>query len=259
MYLNLYSARINQPTTENCSYFSALGLLLTILILFSSFAALYGQTLSAKVELTKDSDTVWAENHLAAVKKLNLINPASDTNFLRISSSKYFLELSKISNHIIFYVKEIWAGKQTKDFFLKSFELEHEQVAAIRQEIHALGIDTLPSGKYIKGWTYGFDGITYYLEQKKENQYTFKSYWTPSIQENLKEARVLSDFLDSKLDKIIEYEKKKKLFEQEVPFYGWTYPGSAIVVKIISNDKAFRKYKRKKKKQLKDSTVGSGC
>ncbi|MEH6306200.1 hypothetical protein RYH73_11135 [Olivibacter sp. CPCC 100613] len=185
------------------------------------------------------------------IKKLGLVNPNDDVDFFRVSSTKYILELSKKSNLVIFYADEIWDGKQTESHYFKSFKLKPNQAAEIGLLIDSLNILPIPSDKFIEDWSQGFDGITYVIEWKKDNQYSFKRYWTPSATINLQEARVLSDFADRQLDNIIDYQVKKKLFEKEIPFYSWRYNG-AIITKAISDMKAFRQYKRKKRKQLKD-------
>ena len=213
---------------------------------------LFGQGLSNKIQITADSDTAsWASSYLANIEKLNLTNPNSDTDFFRIISPKYFLELSRGSNRVVFYVHEIWEGRQTGQTYIKSFDLPPNQVIKIKLLFDSLKINRIPSDKYITGWTRGLDGITYVFENKKRDAYSFKSYWTPSSQKDLKEAKDISAFINQ-LDEIIDYSHKRKLFEGEIPFYGWTYNGFTTEIRAISDTKAYRKYKRLKKRQLKN-------
>ena len=212
----------------------------------------FGQDLSKNFQITSDSDTAfWAKYYSPIIEKLKFINPNSDTNFFRISSSKYFLELSQNSNKIVFYVHEIWQSKQTGDTYIKSFDLTSEQIMKIKLLVDSLEINKIPSDKYINGWSKGLDGITYIFENKKDSTYSFKNYWTPSSQSNLKEAQGILNFTNQ-LDNIIEYSTKRKLFEKEIPFYGWTYNGSSMAaIRVISNTKEYRRYKRMKKRELK--------
>jgi len=214
---------------------------------------LFGQDLSKNIQITADSDTAfWANYYSPIIKKLKLINPNSDTNFFRVSSSKYFLELSQKSNRIVFYVHEIWQSKQTGETYIKSFDIDAGQVIKIKLLIDSLEINKIPSDKYISGWTHGLDGITYIFENKKDSTYSFKNYWTPSSQSNLKEAQDILNFTNQ-LDNIIEYSTKRKLFEKEIPFYGWTYNGSSMAtIRVISNTKEYRRYKKMKKRELKN-------
>ena len=54
------------------------------------------------------------------------------------------------------------------------------------------------------------------------------------------------------IDEIVDYTNKRKDFEREIPFYGWTYNGSMVITRVISDTKEYLKYKRMKKKQLKN-------
>lgn len=226
-----------------------------LIIFFSLFTSnSFGQDLPKNIQITADSDTAfWAKYYSPTLEKLKLINPNSDKNFFRISSSKYFLELSQNSSKAVFYVHEIWEGKQTGETYIKSFDLNLEQVIKIKLMFDCLEINTIPSDKYISNWIHGFDGITYIFENKKDNSYSFKNYWTPSSQKNLKEAQDILNFTNQ-LDDIIDYSAKRKSFENGIPFYGWTYNGSSMAaVRVISNTKEYRRYKRMKKRQLKNN------
>ena len=232
-----------------------LKLQMRLLTIFFSLTILnsFGQDLSKEVQITSDSDTAfWAKYYSPIIKKLALIKPNSDTNFFRVSSSKYFLELSQKSNRIVFYVQEIWESEQTGETYIKSFDIDAAQVKKIKLLKDSLEINNIPSDKYISGWARGLDGITYLFENKKDNNYSFKNYWTPSSQGNFKEAQTILTFTNQ-LDEIIEYSAKRRLFEREIPFYGWTYNGSSMAtVRVISNTKEYRRYKRMKKRQLKN-------
>jgi len=223
-----------------------------ILILFLFLTSnIFGQNLPLNIELTKDSDTTfWLNYHLKDIEKLNLIKPISDNNFLRISSSKYFLEILPNASKISFYAKEIWDNVQTGESFVKSYDLTSEQFNEIQSLYKSLQIQKIPSDNLIENWKHGVDGIEYIIELKNGNSYSFKSYWTPSAQKEFDESKKILEFTNQ-LDKIIDYPAKRKEFEKQIPFYGWTYNGSMVVIKIISNTKEYRKYKRIKEKQLK--------
>lgn len=223
------------------------------LTLFFSFITLnlFGQGIPKNIQVTANSDTTfWSKYHAPDIDKLDLIGIDKNIDFFRVSSSKYFLELSQNSNKVFFYVKEIWNNVQTDETFSKSFDLDTKQVKALKKLIDSLTINEIASDRYIQDWHQGFDGITYLIEHKKDNLYSFKKYWTPSSQNSFKESVAILKFI-TELDRIVEYQAKRKLFESEIPFYGWTYNGSTAIVKIISNTKAYQKYKLMKKRQLK--------
>lgn len=222
-----------------------------ILVFCLATLKLFGQEPSPNYKLTKDSDTIfWSRYHLPEIEKLHLILPDGNTDFFRISSSYYYLELSPLSNKITFYVHEIRDNKQTGEDFIKSFGLSHEQVSRLEFLMDSLKINSIPSDKYISDWSKGLDGITYIIENKKGNIYSFKNYWTPSAQKNSAAGKTIY-FFTNQMNKITGYLNKRKLFESQIPFYGWTYNGSMVITKVISNTREYRKYKRIKKKQAK--------
>ncbi|HRN46459.1 MAG TPA: hypothetical protein PKW69_00385 [Niabella sp.] len=224
---------------------------ITFILLFTALNS-SEQEISKDIQITEGSDTAfWAKYHFPDIEKLSLISPNENTNFFRISSSKYYLELSEHSNKIFFYVNEIWDNQQTGEAFIKSYEIKPDQIKKITALIDLFKINEIPSDKFIKKWTHGFDGITYIIENKTDNLYSFKNYWTPSSQENFEQAEAILKFTNQ-LDEIVEYITKRKEFEKEIPFYGWTYNGSMIITRVISDTKAYLKYKRTKKKQLKN-------
>lgn len=225
--------------------------LLLLLIFFYTLNS-FGQTFE-KIKVTSDSDTTfWIKYLYPIIEKLNLIELTSPINFLRVSSFKYYLELTKDSAKVIFYVREIWDSKQTGESFIKSFILDQGQILKIYKLYDSLGIIELPSDKFIKKWGHGFDGITYIIENKIGNNYSFKNYWTPTAQEKFEESENLVRFTND-LDSLLNYKEKSKLFESAIPFYSWTYEGSiAIAIRIISK-KEFKKYRRKKNKQLQNA------
>jgi len=202
--------------------------------------------------LTTDSDTnFWYRYHMKNIDKLEYLKPQDSIDFFRISSSDYFLELSEDYNGTIsFYVNEIWDYRGTGEYFIKSYELEKEQLEQIKRLIDSLKINSIPSDKFIEQWTNGGDGITYFIESKDSNEYSFKHYWTPSSQIDFPES-VSIQFFINQIDGIVNYEEMKKLFENDIPFYGYGYKGSGTYTTITEDTKEYRKYKKRKERQLK--------
>ncbi|MEZ0007630.1 hypothetical protein ABH942_003015 [Flavobacterium sp. 28YEA47A] len=220
-------------------------ILIYLLFLTSNMSS---QDFQSTIELTKDSDTTfWYHQQLIDIKKLNLINPQSETGFLRISSSKYIVELSQNSNKIYFYVNGTYTNNRSKESFAKGYDLKQEQVSQIKNLYEALKVQEIPSCKLIKSWKQGFDGITYIFELKKGNSYSFKNYWTPSMQDEFEESKRILQFVNQ-LDTIVDYIREREKFEKEIPFLEWSYNNSMIITKVIPNTEA---YKRAKNNHLK--------
>ncbi|WP_313580620.1 hypothetical protein [Chishuiella sp.] len=226
----------------------------SILFIFSYFFSLnlFGQ-INNNFELTKYSDTAnYFEYVKPIIEKLNLIKPINNKIFFRLSSPKYYLELSKESNKYLIYANEIWKGEKTGEIFIKQIDLSKKQVSEINSLIDSLNINDIPSGNQIKNWTSGFDGITYIFELKNKNKYSFKNYWSPSSQEKFEESNKINFFLQ-KLDDIINYQKNNEEFEREVPYFNWKRDGTSwnVVKAITKENKAeYKKYKKKKNSKL---------
>ncbi|MDR0829715.1 MAG: hypothetical protein LBN95_06350 [Prevotellaceae bacterium] len=171
--------------------------------------------------MTEGSDTTfWLNYNSKKINILNLISPNSNENFIRISgsSANFALELSEKSNKIYFYT---YAGKcNTKnksEKFIKIFELTDKQIKEIRLLIDTLNINGISSDKFIENWEKGFDGISYLIEIKQDNNYSFKHYWSPHFQKNCNEAIIIQNFINE-LNKIIDYQNCRKKFISEIPF-----------------------------------------
>ena len=103
--------------------------------------------------------------------------------------------------------------------------------------INSLKINELPSDKNIKGWQQGLDGITYFIEYKVDNNYSFKNYWTPTSQDSLAETQLILLFISS-FESLPDFKNSSKDFQNEIPFDSWTYPGSSTsVLRIKPNTK----------------------
>jgi len=132
------------------------------------------------------------------------------------------------SGEVIRFVEQYPAKSKKKIFVKKNIVLPKVADKAFRL-IDSIKINELPSDKNIKGWQQGLDGITYFIEYKVDNKYSFKNYWTPTSQDSLVEAKLLLYFISS-LENLLDLKKSSKAFQNEIPFDSWTYPGSSTSV-----------------------------
>ncbi|MBI3235948.1 MAG: hypothetical protein HYZ42_18260 [Bacteroidetes bacterium] len=85
------------------------------------------------------------------------------------------------NNHEVFY-SEIVAFKQSKtDSIYRAFDEN--------------SIFKIPNQEDIPGWKSGLDGSIYLIEYSSKNEYSFKSYWTPTSFLEIKEAGVLQSLI----------------------------------------------------------------
>lgn len=220
-------------------------------ILFIVFSFFSLNFFAQQYELTKDSDTLYYYKYeKPIIEKLKLIKPKENKDFFRFSSYKYYLELSSESNKYLMYADEIWEGKKTGKTFIKEFDLTEKQVYEIKNLINSLKINEIPTDEQIKNWTFGFDGITYKIELKEGNHYSYKHYWTPTSQQKFLESNTINYFI-IKVDEIIDYQQNSKKFTKEVPYFTWTKDGvSWSAIKLINknNYSEYKSYKKLMKK-----------
>jgi hypothetical protein len=188
-----------------------------------------------EVQFSYDSDTAFwyrYKNDYATQFKLGFIeNDTTDYSF-RFWSFGLVIKVAGRTNQnfgeIIRFV-EAYPNKKKKKVFTKHYPITSLQILQIRHLINSLQIEALPSDKNIKGWQQGFDGVEYFTEFRKNGQYTFKNYWTPTAQDTLKEAIQFQSFV-SGLSIILDLKNNGQAFQDDIPFDSWTYPGSASAV-----------------------------
>lgn len=98
----------------------------------------------------------------------------------------------------------IYHQKKSSDYkidtLFKKASLSPDQAKAAYELFLNLKLLKIPTDEKIKGWSKGFDGITYIIEQTDKGNYNTKSYWTPTSQDGVPEAKVISDFVNSLSD-----------------------------------------------------------
>ena len=230
-----------------------LTILLTILLSISANS----QTDNSELYLTKDSDTLfWKsyQNDDIKVFKLPELNTKSEFVF-RSWNPGSLLEITKdndsISGKIIYYVFEVWEDDYKADTFVKTYLLPKSISENLYEYISNSGIQKIPSDKYIKDWQQGFDGLTHIYELKGNNNYSFKNFWTPTSQKEIKEAEFIIEF-NKKIGEIGELEKYGKDFVEKIPFISYKYSGSAYAITKPPTKMELRKYKRERKKKQRN-------
>lgn len=98
--------------------------------------------------------------------------------------------------------------KLTNQIFFKQENLDSSQVAKMWTITDSSKIKDIPDENFITEWEQGYDGITYIIETATKKDYFFKTYWTPSAQDSLKEAIIVQDFID----KILTYSNATKFW-----------------------------------------------
>ncbi len=198
----------------------------------------------ADFHLSSDSDTAFCyryKNDYVKQFQLSLIEQDTADYSFRFWSNGLVVKVSRAGDKafgdITRFVEEYPATRK-KRIFKRQYILSSQNAEKVLSLADSLNINGLPSDKDIKGWQQGLDGIAYFVESKKDNQYSFKHYWTPTSQDSLPEAIRLLNFITG-LENIMSDTKGYKSFGKEIPFDSWSYPGSGQAVtriRQISNE-----------------------
>lgn len=168
---------------------------------------------------------VWKANQV-----IDISSNINDTYSAKITTwtSEYVPENEKHTNRILIYKVAI------------SADTVHTMLSLIKSST----ILNLPTDNLIKGWKQGLDGITYIIEYSTNEQYSFKTYWTPQTQDNLREAKLVLSLVDS----IFELAAAKNIwqtFSKTIPYECYINGGN-IACKILTK-KEQRSYARERK------------
>jgi hypothetical protein len=215
----------------------------------------YSQELNIHVPLDNNKDTsLWYKwkGVLAQEIKLQKISNTTNIIYWRFWTDKQVIDLwitheGKQEGQITSWVRESVPNgeEQTNRLFFRSNYLDSLQVYSIFRLIDSIKIQEIPDEKQVQNWKQGVDGITYIIESFKASEYFFKSYWTPTAQDTLKEAIIVQKFVDRTLE-IIGANVIWKQFAKDIPFECYIHDGPICTCKILT---IVQKHKYKKERK----------
>lgn len=194
------------------------------ILIFSLSINIYGQNdKKILIPFSENGDTsYWYLNRYERYKKLNLTNIETNTDdfHFRLWLNGQIVEIWTQDNKTFFgalinYIdsNERFDIKKQKTNTYKTFSNQVQLDTSIARQTYILykTINSIPTEDSIIEWKSGLDGITYVFEISTPTFYSFKSYWTPSIQDsNLIEAKQIQKFIDEInqiLNLDVEYDK----------------------------------------------------
>ena len=235
-------------------------LITTILQLI--FVASFGQAKSYYNVVDSNGEvTFWYKYQTEQIKKLSL--PSLDTvfnsNCFRVWTNRQVIEIWQNQNGITFGSLVTWTDeytphneKPTNRSFIKVKPLIGDTANLVRLLFLSSGILILPTEDSIKGWKKGFDGITYFIEYSTKENYSFKSYWTPQVQDSLNEARQVKSFIDSAFS-LVNAGDVWKSFSKTIPYESYYNGGPLVTIRALTN--ADRKKYAKERKNYRQKML----
>ena len=169
---------------------------LTIFIFTLLVSPLYAQVQPKSNLTTCDSIDQWL------LEKLNLPS-ISHTPFefeLRFWDGKKMIRIWEDQGSrkafVYFFLEEYSDDPNTGGRIHHSnMELKPLETQTLFNLVEDFQLVELPSEESITGWKQGLDGIAYVIDIKNNNSCQRKTYWTPTCQEDIKEARILQYFI----------------------------------------------------------------
>jgi hypothetical protein len=189
---------------------------------------LLGQVKSMNIPDRKTNNKNWDytqfEKQISANFDIKLLSSdISFDEFYRLSNSRQIIEVWKIDT--------IYGGQIIN--FTRTY-VDHEDRERIKSKLiydkvgfpadtskiifdKFKSLDSIPDMDKINGWTDGFDGETYSIESSTKKEYSLKSYWSPTAQEDsiLYKNEIISfvDYIYKELNLYRHY----KIFTSNLP------------------------------------------
>jgi hypothetical protein len=96
---------------------------------------------------------------------------------------------------LINFTSSVEAKKPDTSFYSQIITLKQSKTDSIYKAFDEYLIFKIPDQDKIPGWKSGLDGSIYFIEYSSKNEYSFKSYWTPTSFTEIKEAVVLQSLI----------------------------------------------------------------
>ncbi len=184
--------------------------------------------------------TLWyryTEPLLNTIEATDFINSQDDFNF-RFRNLGQVVEIRRnkgsIQGTLVNYIFK--GGKKRQTIFSKT--IINDSIAIKTNDlISKSGILELNSDENIEGWKQGADGITYFIEHTDKDNYWYKTYWTPTSQDSLREVLIINNFVNN-LSELLELPKSYEAFKQTLPHNGCYSSGGLAMTCYTSSSYA---------------------
>ena len=234
---------------------------LQTLILLLFFSSLFGQTKESYNVLSATGDTTfWFKYQQTVIKELSLSKLDTTTNsfYFRLWKANQVIDIWTNGNGFFDGQITSWTSeyvpnneKKTDRTLINKVTINSDTVNHLVDLVKSSSILNLPTDNLIKGWKQGFDGITYIIEFSNPKQYSFKTYWTPNIQDTLSEAKIVQSFIND-FSELANTSKIWQIFSKIIPYECYINGGN-IACKVVT--KKQRKMYSKERKNYRQQKV----
>ncbi|MGS0748075.1 hypothetical protein [Halpernia sp. GG3] len=223
-----------------------------IILLFLFFKIGISQQPNNGIDFSSDRGKIYYESlhNQLTFFALENIQKTKGQDVIRFWNTTNCIEIRKSGNDL--QGKVIFAIQNTEknnEFLRENINLDQNQINSILNLMKYYKISGIATYEQIVGWTSGFDGDLFQIESNINNNYQLKTYWTPSIQQAVPEAKIIDKFIYG-IDKIIKIDSLFQDFIKENKFVCYRYYGTAYSVCSILTKKQKRINKRLKRRQI---------
>ena len=147
-----------------------------------------------------------------------------------------------VTSYTSSYQENVSTKKPEKDPQTFSKQVDLDTTTARKAFNLTRQIEAIPTDKLIKNWVQGLDGIEYVIETSTPAIYSFKTYWTPSVQDfSLAEAKKIKSFVKN-LDSLLDLgHKYHQFFATLKPGNYYTGDGTMVAMKLTAEQNEYSK------------------
>ena len=207
----------------------------------------------------KNGDTtIWYKYQNIIINELCLarLDTSLAPFYFRLWKTNQVLDIWKTNDSSYYGQLTSWVTEQTPTrekptdrTLIDKRTLRADTVRQIVDFVESSQIIKLPTDDSINGWKHGFDGVTYIIEFSTKATYSFKTYWTPSVQDTtLVEAKYLQSFVD-KVFYLASGTTTWKQFEKNIPYECYNVGGTIRCKVLTMNQKRYFAKERKNYRQ----------
>lgn len=195
----------------------------------------------------KKIDSLLTKNKYQLEQKLQIpiVEFSQHNKYYRLSYFTTIIDVWKdsLNNYDGFITKYIFERKNNSpktDTIFKKYILNEFVSKKIVDEIDS--INDIPDNEHIKGWKFGFDGITYFFKLLNEQDYLEKSYWSPDSQDStIVEVRKIKYLLET-IKSAVNADSLKVDFEKIYKSNHYYTNGSSLSFFVLPNKNASINY-----------------
>lgn len=177
--------------------------------------------------------------------KFNIKQLTSDTSFdefYRINNERQIIEVwqndtiygGQVINYTFTYIKPEKRKTIKSKLIYNKLNLTSDTAKIIFQKFQS--IKNIPDMNEINGWSQGLDGVTYKIENSTKNNYSIKSYWTPTEQNDTtpykKQMIEFTNYIYNDLNLYNQY----RVFTKNLP--NGTYTDGFVVIRKMGRFKS---------------------